>query len=128
MDTIANLLTSLLNAQRVGKVRVAVPHSRSKEQLVKLLVQEGLLGHVRVQAGARPQLIITLAYDKEGTPRIHGVRRLSTPGRRLYAPHRLIPQSLDGVGTVVVSTSRGLMIDRAARRERVGGELVCEIW
>ncbi|MEX1997214.1 MAG: 30S ribosomal protein S8 [Candidatus Andersenbacteria bacterium] len=128
MDTIANMLQTIINAQRVNKKRVAVPYSRFKESLARLLQEKGLLASLRVQEGARSQLILTLAYTEAGKARIHGLKRLSRPGQRLYVSAGDIPYSLDGLGVVVVSTSKGLMDDGRARKEGVGGELVCEIW
>lgn len=129
MDSIANMLTALLNAQRVGKTRVAVPYSQFKEQLALLFQAKGLVASVRVQEGPRAQLLLTLAYDDEsGQPKIHGVRRLSTPGRRQYAKQRELPYPVQSQGAIVVSTPQGLMSDAEARRAGMGGELVCEIW
>lgn len=128
MDTIANMLTSILNAQRVGKKRVVVPYSRFKERLAELLRDKGLIATLRTQEGSQPTLVLTLAYDEQGGARIHGLRRLSSPGQRYYVPKTDIPYSLDGVGMVIVSTPKGLMDDRRARKEGMGGELICEIW
>ncbi len=128
MDTIANMLTSILNAQRVNKKRVAIPHSRFKESFAKLLQEKGLVAAMRVQEGPQPKLIVTLAYTDQGTARISGLRRLSRPGKRIYVNSEQIPYVLDGIGMAIVSTSQGLMDDRRARKLGVGGELVCEIW
>lgn len=128
MDTIANMLTTILNAQRARKQRVAVPFSRFAESLANLMKQRGLLGDVRVQEGPVSKLILSLAYEENGAPKIHGARRLSRPGQRMYTPSDHIPYSFDGVGTVILSTSQGLMEDRKARQAGVGGELVCEVW
>ena len=128
MDSVANMLTALLNAQRVRKARVAVPYSRFKEELAMLLKNKGLVATVRVQEGPQTQLIVTLAYEDNGEPRLQGVKRLSTPGRRQYANTRDLPYPVQEQGAVVVSTSQGLMDDREARRLGVGGELVCEVW
>ena len=128
MDTIANMLTTIINAQRVGKQRVALPYSRFKESLAELLKTKGLVGSVRVQDGPRPKLVVSLAYDDGGNARIQGAKRLSTPGRRVYVQHRDIPRSVSASGAVIISTPQGLMDDAAARKNGVGGELVCEIW
>lgn len=128
MDTIANMLTTIINAQRVGKQRVALPYSKFKESLAQLLQSKGLVAAVRVQEGPRSKLVVTLAYQDETIPRISGVKRLSTPGRRLYAQQQDIPRPLTEAGSIIISTSQGLMDDATARRNGVGGELVCEIW
>jgi small subunit ribosomal protein S8 len=128
MDTIANMLITLINGQRTGKQRVAVPYSKAKESLAKLLQEKGLISSIRVQEGVRAKIVITLAYNKDGQPVISGVKRLSTPGQRRYVRSAEIPYSLDGTGYVVISTSKGLMDDKEARKNGMGGELVCEIW
>lgn len=128
MDTIANMLNTIINAQRVSKKRVMVPYSQFKESLATLLQEKGLIASYRIQEGPQSKLIISLAYEDDGSSRIHGLKRLSRPGQRLYVSKADIPYSLEGIGMVVVSTPKGLMDDRQARREGVGGELVCEIW
>lgn len=128
MDTIANMLTTIINAQRVGKQRVALPYSKFKESLALVLKNKGLVSAVRVQEGTHAKLVITLAYENAKTPRISGVKRLSTPGRRLYAQRQAIPRPTTETGSIIVSTSQGLMDDAMARQQGVGGELVCEIW
>lgn len=127
MDPIANMLTSLLNAQRVAKKRVAIPYSRFKASLLALLQTKGLVAKVRLQEGAHPKLIVSLAYDAS-RPRLHGARRVSTPGRRIYVTARKIPYVYDGAGVAVISTSQGLLDDQQARRRKLGGELVCTVW
>ena len=128
MDTIANMLTSIVNGQAAGKQRVAVPYSKFKERLAELLVATGKLASARVQEGPRPKLILTLAYNDAGQAAIGGMKRLSTPGRRRYAGSHNIPFSLDGFGSVIVSTPQGLMEGKTARQKGLGGELICEIW
>lgn len=128
MDPIANMLITIINAQHVNKQRVALPYSRYKESLAQVLQTKGLLASVRAQEGPRPKLILTLAYTTSGVPRISGVKRLSTPGRRVYVQRDMIPFATDTEGAVIVSTSQGLMDDRTAREHGLGGELVCEIW
>lgn len=129
MDTIANMLTSLLNAQRVRKDRVAVPYSRKREALGRLLQAKGLLANLRVQEGPQSKIIMTLLYDTVTLEaRIHGVKRISSPGRRRYVKRNAIPYPFNSTGSFIVSTPQGLMDDKAARKQGLGGELVCEIW
>lgn len=128
MDTIANMLTVIINAQRVGKQRVALDYSRFKESLARLLKDKELVADYRIQESDRPKLIVTLSYDGAGQPRIAGVRRISKPGQRIYVGSAKVPYSHDGMGSVIISTSQGLMDDRNARKLGLGGELVCEIW
>lgn len=126
MDTVADMLTTLVNAQRVGKERAAVAHSRFKEQLARLLQQKGVVADVRVQSGPQSKLIITLKYE-EGRPRVRQAIRLSKPGRRLYVKSDEIPWGTKSVSTFIISTSKGLMDEKGAREAGLGGELVCEL-
>ena len=128
VDVMGNLLTSLTNAQRVGKKRVAVPYSGYKKDFLEFLQRQGVVAAVRVQESPRAKLVVTLAYDDAGQGKITGAKRLSKPGRRWYAKHNEIPYTYDGYGFIVVSTPEGLMIDFKARKQGVGGELVCAIW
>ncbi|MEX0649920.1 MAG: 30S ribosomal protein S8 [Candidatus Andersenbacteria bacterium] len=127
MDTVANMLTSLVNAQRADKKRVAVPYSAFNHRLLQMLQEKGFIASVRVQESPRSKLVVTLLYD-DRTPKISGVKRLSSPGRRWYAAHNEIPYSYQGFGMIVLSTSQGLVDQDRARREKIGGELVCAIW
>ena len=108
MDTVGDMLNTLVNAQRVGKERMAVPHSRFKEQLARLLQEKGIVADVRVQSETKPKLVITLGYDG-GQPRVRQAVRLSKPGRRLYVKHDEIPWGTKGSSTFIVSTPQGLM-------------------
>jgi len=128
MDTVADMLTSIINAQRVHKPRVAVPYSRFKESLARLLIDKELLAAARVQEGTRAKLVLTLKYGDADEPLISGIKRLSKPGQRVYARRGQIPYSFDGTGSVIISTPQGLMDDAQARKTGVGGELVCEVW
>ncbi len=128
MDPIANMLTTLNNAQRVGKQRAAIPYSRFTKSMLDVLQKKGIIAKVRLQASPKAKLIVTLVYDEHDTPRIRGVRRLSTPGRRLYVKQDKIPNNYRGFGIIILSTPKGLMDDNEARREKLGGELVCAIW
>ena len=128
MDTISNMLNSLVNAQKVGKKRVAVPYSTFKKSLLEALQQEGFVGKTRLQEGPRPKLVVALQYDDKGRPAINGIDRLSRPGRRWYASHTEIPFKYAGYGKIIISTSSGLVSDKKARQESLGGELICAIW
>lgn len=128
MDTVANMLTTLINAQRVGKRRVAIPYASFTKELLEFLQQRGLVASVRVQEAPKAKLVVTLAYDDNNQPAIHGVRRLSKPGSRYYSRSTAIPYRYAKIGFILLSTSKGLKDDRQARREKVGGELICAIW
>ncbi len=128
MDTIANMLTTLVNGQRNGKQQVAVPYSKFKENLAKILQEKEMVANVRVQDGPRARIIVTLSYRANGQPVIQGVKRISTPGQRRYVRSSEIPYSFDGTGYMILSTPQGLMDDKEARKKGMGGEIVCEIW
>lgn len=127
MDTIANVLTTLLNAQRVGKPRVALPFSKLTERLLEVLKSRRKVADMRLQEGQPGQLIVQLQYEGK-EPAIRGVRRVSKPGGRKHVSKENLPYPSHGEGFYVVSTSRGMMDEKKARREGLGGELMCEIW
>jgi small subunit ribosomal protein S8 len=128
-DPISDLLNRLRNAMRAGHERVDVPASRLKEDLVKVLSDEGYLAsYRRVEESGRPVLRIGLKYDSEGEPVIGGLERISRPGRRVYAAAKEIPEVLGGLGVSILSTSRGIRTGRQARDERLGGEILCNVW
>ncbi|MDR9391589.1 MAG: 30S ribosomal protein S8 [Trueperaceae bacterium] len=128
-DPIADMLNRIRNAVAVGHAHVDVPASKFKRALAKLLVDEGYLaGLEEVDANGHPNLRIALKYGPKRTPIIHEMTRVSKPGRRAYSKSKDVPVVRGGLGVAVVSTSRGLMADRDARRQGVGGEVVCEVW
>jgi small subunit ribosomal protein S8 len=123
------MLNRIRNAVAVGHAHVDVPASKFKRALAKLLVDEGYLaGLEEVDANGHPNLRIALKYGPKRTPIIHEMTRVSKPGRRAYSKSKDVPVVRGGLGVAVVSTSRGLMADRDARRQGVGGEVVCEVW
>ena len=91
MDTVSDILTIIMNGQRVGKKRVAVPHSRFAERLLAFLKEQEFIGDVRTQESPRAKLVVSLAYDESGHPKISGVKRISKPGRRVYAGSAHMP-------------------------------------
>jgi len=128
-DPISDLLNRLRNAMRAGHERVDVPASRLKEDLIKVLSDEGYLAsYRRLEESGRPVLRIGLKYDSEGDPVIGGLERVSRPGRRVYATAKEIPEVLGGLGISILSTSRGIRTGRQARDERLGGEILCNVW
>lgn len=128
-DPIADMLSTVKNATKVGKGEVVVPYSNFKEQLAILLKREGFVAEVRKfkeKGRARFSLAIQLAYDKEGNPKIRHLKRISRSGQRIYSPASgLRPPPL---GVKIVSTSQGLLTDGEARKRRLGGELIAEVW
>lgn len=131
-DPIADFLTRIRNAQQARHADVVVPYSRIKHQIAEVLAREGYVAHVSVEGeGPRRMLKITLKYSRAGRslePVITFVRRISKPGRRIYASVSEIPRPLNGLGIVILSTSGGVISDREARKRHLGGELICEVW
>ena len=128
-DPIADMLTRIRNAGLARHDRTEVPASRLKEAVAHILKLEGFIADVRPSEGDGPKkLTIVLKYGRDRQSAIDGVRRVSRPGRRVYVRHDRIPRVLSGLGISILSTSRGLMSDREARRQKIGGELLCEVW
>ena len=129
-DPIADFLARLRNAIMARKVSIDLPASKVKRKLAEILRDEGYLTAVTESGMDNPQgiLSVTLRWDSNHRPAISGLRRVSKPGQRAYVPATKLPKVRGGLGTAVVSTSRGLMTDRQARKENVGGEVICEVW
>ena len=129
IDPITDLLNRLRNAMRAGHERVDLPASRVKEAVVRVLADEGYVAsYRRVEDAGRPVLRIALKYDSEGEPVVNGLERVSRPGRRIYARAGEVPEVLGGLGTSIVSTSRGIVTGRRARESKLGGEILCNVW
>jgi small subunit ribosomal protein S8 len=128
-DPITDLLNRLRNAMRAGHERADIPASRVKENLLKVLADEGYVAsYRRVEEKGRPLLRVGLKYDPDGEPVVNGFERVSRPGRRVYAPAKEIPEVLGGLGISIVSTSRGILTGRQAREAKLGGEILCNVW
>lgn len=130
-DPIADMLTRIRNASRARHQRVAVPWSRLKEEIVKILIEEGYLKDqkkVKAPIGGGEEIIIQLKFDRENRPIISGMKRVSTPGRRVYVGASNLTPIRKGLGIHILSTPKGILVDRAAQREKVGGELLCTVW
>ena len=128
-DPISDLLTRLRNASMVSKPSVSIPHSNFKLELAKLLKNEGYVSDVKVSGeGVKKLIDIDMKYSDEGMSVISGMHRLSKPGQRVYSSFDKLPRNNGGLGTVIVSTSRGLLSDSEARKRKLGGELICEVW
>jgi small subunit ribosomal protein S8 len=128
-DPIADLLTSLRNALHARKERVDVPWSRLKEAIVKVMGEEGFIkDHSVVDENGRLQLRVWLKYDPAGRPVLRGLKRVSKPSLRTYVGAKEIPPVQNGLGVNVLSTSRGIVVDREARKLHVGGEILCSLW
>ncbi len=128
-DPISDFLTRLRNAGKARLDDCVIPHSTLKEAMAAILKAEGYIGdHSNgVDAGGHKTLIVKMKYV-DGTPAITGITRVSSPGRRLYFRYTEIPRVLNGLGIGIVSTSRGLMKDADCRRNKAGGELLCNVW
>ena len=127
-DPIADMLTRIRNALAAGHHEVQMPFSKEKGRIVEILKREGYINDFNVPTDKQPlKLCISLKWSN-GQPAIAGISRVSKPGQRRYARCREIPQVRNGLGIMIVSTSKGMMTDHHARKSGVGGELVCSIW
>jgi len=130
-DPIADLLTRIRNAQRAGLEKVELPSSKLKMAVAELLKSEGFVSEVSVKkdAGAvQGTMTVGLKYDAEKRPAISEIRRQSKPGLRRYVKHTEIPKVMNGLGIAVLSTSKGILVDREARKAHLGGELIATVW
>ena len=126
-DPIADMLTRIRNGQRANKVTVAMPSSGAKIALAKVLKEEGYITDFSaVEDGVKSELTVTLKYH-EGSPVIETIQRVSRPGLRVYRGNEEIPKVLGGLGVAIVSTSAGVMSDRQAREQGIGGEVLCVV-
>lgn len=128
-DPIADMLTRIRNANIVKHETVELPSSKMKKTLAELMVQEGYLSGIEeYMDGSVPMLKLGLKYGANKERVITGVKRISKPGLRVYAHKDNVPKVLGGLGVAVLSTSKGVMTDREARKEGIGGEVICYIW
>ena len=128
-DPIADMITRIRNAVRARHPRVDIPASRFKAEVAKILEQEGYVSAVKMVDGAPQGTIrITLKYGPRGENVISGLERVSRPGRRVYLGSEDVPKVMGGLGTAILTTSRGVMTGREAQRAGVGGEVLCNVW
>ena len=130
-DPIADMLTRIRNANMVSLPQVEMPSSKLKVELAKLLKSEGYVEDYAVvekEGSNFKTLKITLKYDEKSKPVISNLKRVSRPGLRNYCKAKDIPQVLGGMGIAIISTSKGLLTDRRAKKENVGGEILCYVW
>jgi len=124
-DPIADMLTRIRNGQAAGKKSVSMPSSKLKVSIAEVLKQEGYIAeHSKIEDAGKPALSIELKYH-QGQPVIDVIKRVSRPGLRIYKKSNELPRVLDGLGVAIVSTSKGIMTDRAARKQGHGGEVLC---
>ena len=128
-DPIADMLTKIRNASAAKFEKVDVPTSRLKLEITKILKNEGYIKNFKkVTQDGKTLLRIFLKYDDKERPVIRGLQRISTPGRRVYCGHSGLPRVYNGYGTLIVSTSEGVITGKKASEKKVGGELVCTVW
>lgn len=129
-DTIANMITSIRNANLEKTKTVQVPATNITKNIGKILLQEGFIENFREhEENTNCFLIFTLKYQgRKKKPYITTLRRISKPGLRIYSNHKEIPKVLGGMGIVILSTSQGIMTDREAREKQIGGEILCYVW
>lgn len=128
-DPISDMLTKVRNASMARHEKVDIPASKIKLEIVKILKAEGYIKNFKklVQEG-KATIRILLKYDEANDPVIHGIEKISKPGRRVYAGYKTMPRVRNGYGTLIVSTSSGLTTGKKAAELQVGGELICSVW
>lgn len=128
-DPIADMLTRIRNANKANHKQVSLPSSNEKKAIAQILLDEGYISNFTVEEdGKQGILTLDLKYTEDGEKVITGLKRISKPGLRVYAKANEVPKVLDGLGIAIVSTSKGLLTDQNARKENVGGEVLCYVW
>jgi len=128
-DPIADLIVRIKNAIMVSYDKVEVPSSKIKINIVKILKFEGYIRNYKIIKDSKQGiLVIYLKYNEDKSSVIKGLKRISKPGCRVYSTHKKIPRVLNGLGINIVSTSKGLLTDREARKIGIGGEIICSVW
>ncbi|MCI5714328.1 MAG: 30S ribosomal protein S8 [Firmicutes bacterium] len=127
-DPIADMLTRMRNALTVKHKTVTVPASKMKLAIADLLKNEGYIDNYSVTEGAKSSIVIDLKYGPNNQKVINGLKRISKPGLRIYASYEDLPRVLNGLGIAIVSTSKGLMTDKQAREQKIGGEVLAYVW
>ncbi|TVR03914.1 MAG: 30S ribosomal protein S8 [Spirochaetaceae bacterium] len=128
-DPVADMLTKIRNASTAKFEKVDITPSKLKLEIVKILKNEGFIKNFKKVAQEDNTVIrIFLKYDEQMNPIIHGVQKISTPGRRVYSGYKKMPRVYNGYGTIIVSTSSGVTTGKKAAERKVGGELICSVW
>ncbi|MFN0116700.1 MAG: 30S ribosomal protein S8 [Elusimicrobiota bacterium] len=129
MDTIGNMIAQIANANHKFKESIDVPVSKVKVEIAKVLKEEGFISNYRVAQDKKTSVLkVTMKYTAQKERVIQGVKRVSTPGLRVYKKWTEIPSIKNGLGTAVISTSKGLLSSQKAREKKLGGEVICYIW
>ena len=127
-DSIADMLTRIRNANSMRYETVKIPASKVKTEIAKILKEEGFISNYKLEKdNVQGTLVLTLKYDNKQRV-ITGLKRISKPGLRVYAKHDEVPKVLNGLGIAIISTSKGIMTDKQARKENIGGEVLAYIW
>ena len=135
-DSIADMLTRIRNASIVFKKEVSIPYSKQKENIAKILVKEGYLnnfkchlpaGESNVKKSKIKTIVCELKYQGK-EPRIIGIQRVSRPGLRTYVSHKKLPRVFSGLGIALISTPKGILTNKEAKRQKLGGEVICKVW
>jgi len=128
-DPISDMLTKIRNASTARFEKVDIPSSKLKVEIVKILKNEGFVKTFKkISQDGRNQIRIFLKYDGQNRPVIHGLQRISKPGRRVYTGYQTMPRIFNGYGTLIVTTSQGVITGKKASEKKLGGELLCSIW
>jgi small subunit ribosomal protein S8 len=127
-DPIADFLTRIRNASKARKIKVEIPSSKMKAGLADILKKNGYIYDYKIDEDSKQNVISVLLKYSDGEPAINGLKRISKPGLRIYKKSDELPRVLNGLGTAVISTSKGLLTEKEARRQDTGGEVVCYIW
>ncbi|TDJ56135.1 MAG: 30S ribosomal protein S8 [Ignavibacteria bacterium] len=127
-DPISDFLTRIRNASKARKIKVEIPSSKMKAGLAEILKKNGYIYDYKIDEDSKQNVISVLLKYSDGEPAISGLKRISKPGLRIYKKSDELPRVLNGLGTAVISTSKGLLTEKEARRQDTGGEVVCYIW
>ena len=128
-DPIADMLTRIRNAITARKAKVIIPKSKIKIEIARVLADEGFINSMHLEDDEKQGVIsVELRYDHNNRNAIEGIRRVSRPGQRAYVRHEGLPKVRSGLGIAIVTTSKGVMTERQARKAKLGGELLCEVW
>lgn len=130
-DPVADMLTKIRNASRAQLEKADINPSKLKLEVIKILKNEGYIKNfkkVTDKAAGTPFIRVFLKYDENESPIIHGIKSVSTPGRRVYTGYKKMPRVLNGFGTVIVSTSTGVITGKKAMQQKMGGEIICTVW
>ena len=130
MDPISDMLTRMRNAMHAKQKQVEIPYSKLKYEIAKVLMLEGYISNFQeaVNEGAKKKIVIQLKYTENDKPVIFGLKRISKPSRSIYVKCDEIPKVIGGLGIAILSTPKGILTDREARSEQVGGEVLCQVW